>query len=362
MLHLIFTLDYEIHGNGQGCPLALMVEPTERLLRLFDAYGAKLTVMADVAEILKFKEHKDTHGCDTYGYEAIVDQLRRAVAGGHDVQLHLHSSYFNARLSQGHWDQDWSEYDFASLPYERMSTMIRRGKQFLESLLQPVDPGYRCIAFRAANWSVSPSRNVVHALIDNGLAVDTSVFKYGRRNGRVNFDYSSAHSPIAPWRVDPDDICRRDDTGALWEMPIYSEQRWLGAFVTPGRIHRAITGWRRRLPQEDRTAGAAQPNTSAGRTARQWLALLLQRQAWKADFNQCGGRQLIHALHRAARRFDARAEARLPFVLIGHSKLFTPRNERSVRPLLAHSADHPERYTFGTLSDFAAPWPAGERA
>ena len=29
MLKALFTLDYEIHGNGDGCPLALMVEPTE---------------------------------------------------------------------------------------------------------------------------------------------------------------------------------------------------------------------------------------------------------------------------------------------------------------------------------------------
>ena len=52
---VIFTLDYEIHGNGRGSPRKLMLEPTERMLALFDRYGARLTVMADVAEILRFK-------------------------------------------------------------------------------------------------------------------------------------------------------------------------------------------------------------------------------------------------------------------------------------------------------------------
>ena len=60
MLNVIFTLDYEIHGNGEGCPHELMVEPTRRLMDLFDEHGAKLTIMADVAEILKFKEYKDS--------------------------------------------------------------------------------------------------------------------------------------------------------------------------------------------------------------------------------------------------------------------------------------------------------------
>ena len=59
--------------------------------------------MVDVAEILKFKEYKDKYGCDDYYYGAIVGQLRGAIKNGHDVQLHIHSSYFNARHENGCW-------------------------------------------------------------------------------------------------------------------------------------------------------------------------------------------------------------------------------------------------------------------
>src|SRR5579864_3962361 len=128
MVNVIFTLDYEIHGNGEGCSCELMVEPTERLLRLFDEFGAKLTIMADIAEILKFKEYAEKQGRDDYHYDGIVAQLQRAVRGGHDVQLHIHSSYFNATHDGRHWAQDWSEYDFASLNPDRMSEMIEKGK------------------------------------------------------------------------------------------------------------------------------------------------------------------------------------------------------------------------------------------
>src|ERR1039457_1927212 len=113
MLNVIFTLDYEIHGNGEGCPHELMIEPTERLLRLFGEYGAKLTIMADVAEILKFKEFPSQNARDDYHYQDIIAQLRGAVSGGHDVQLHLHASYFNATHDGQKWVQDWAEYDFA---------------------------------------------------------------------------------------------------------------------------------------------------------------------------------------------------------------------------------------------------------
>ena len=115
MLQLVFTLDYEIHGNGDGCPLELMVEPTDRMLDLFDCYGAKLTIMAEVAEILRFREHAVTTGRDQFGYEAIVGQLRRAVASAHDVQLHLHPSYCRAVYRDGRWQQDYASYDLARL-------------------------------------------------------------------------------------------------------------------------------------------------------------------------------------------------------------------------------------------------------
>src|SRR4030095_11048507 len=123
-------------------PHALMVEPTQRMLDQFDRYGAKLTIMADVAEILKFKEYKEQFGRDDYHYDAIANQLKDAVRRGHDVQLHLHASYFNARFEGGRWAQDWSEYNFAGLPLPRLNEIVRIGKEYLEGLLKPISPNY----------------------------------------------------------------------------------------------------------------------------------------------------------------------------------------------------------------------------
>lgn len=360
MLRIIFTLDYEIHGNGEGHPQGLMLEPTDRLLRLCERYGAKLTIMADVAEILKFKEYKEKTGRDDYAYDRIVDQLQRAVKTGHDVQLHIHSSYFNARHENGCWVQDWSEYDFAGLPYERMTWMIGTCKQFLESFLKPLVATYSPVAFRAANWSVSPSGNVVRALIEHGISIDTSIFKYGRRKSVVNFDYSEAYSPIVPWRVKKDDMCSRDDTGSLWELPIYSERRWIGAFLTFNRLFRALMSLRHRIGLQERSS--RQADLQAAPAGDGWLAsvapdsqgegllaALVHRHAWKADFNQCGGKQLINALHRASRRHDPRGDKNLPFILIGHPKLFTTRNERSLAWFLEHCSKNTDQFAFDTL-------------
>ena len=349
MLKTIFTLDYEIHGNGDGSPVALMVEPTRRLLDMFDSFEAKVTIMAEVGEILRFKRHAIETGSDDFHSSAIEDQLRRAVQGGHDVQLHIHSSYYGARFVDGHWLQDWSEYDFARLPAARMDWMVREGKQYLETLLQPVMPEYRCNVFRAANWSVSPSFDVARALIGNGIQIDTSIFKFGRRSGRVSFDYNAAESALRPWPARADDFCRRDASSPLWEYPIYSEQRLLPAFVTLQRVHRALLGRAHRLPACGPSAESGSAHMPVSRSGR--LNSLWSRHAWKADFNQCSGRQLVATLERAHREFVV-DDGPLPFVLIGHSKLFSRLNERSLRPLLAHVARGPDRFRFGTFQDF----------
>jgi hypothetical protein len=352
MLTVIFTLDYEIHGNGDGSPDLLMVEPTRRMLDQFDRYGAKLTIMADVAEILKFREYHERTGRDDYNYKAIAAQLCDAIRRGHDVQLHLHSSYFNAQYDQGRWLQDWSEYNFAALPPERLNEVLRLGKHFLESSLRPVDDAYRCCVFRAANWSMSPSRNPVRALIDNGFKIDTSVFKYGRREGIVRFDYSNAHSDLAPWPVDEDDICRRNDAGKLIESPIYCELRSIGSFATLHRIRRVLMTRSHPLSADFPGAESAPvgPRHSLKKLASPFLKLA-RRHPWKADFNQSTGRQLSRALRRASRRHDPRGDQQLPFVLIGHSKHFTPANERSLAYFLDYVTRLPALYRFGTFRD-----------
>ncbi|MEY2486529.1 MAG: hypothetical protein QOH39_2177 [Verrucomicrobiota bacterium] len=345
MLNVLFTLDYEIHGNGDGSPHDLMVEPTARMLDLFDAYGAKLTIMADVAEILKFREYRDQFGRDDYHYEAIVAQLQDAIRRGHDVQLHLHCSYFNARFENGKWQQDWTEYNFAGLSEERINEVLGIGKTFLEEQLRTAKREYRCNVFRAGNWAVAPSRGVVRALINNGFEIDTSVFKDGQRNDHlVRFDYSEAPSELVPWRASEADICRRDDESALLEVPIYCELRPVAAFLSVNRLYRSYLSRNHRfnVPNLGGRSNCSRKNDI--------ISKLLRKHPWKADFNQCTGKQLIAALNRAEFKYGSSLVA-LPFVLIGHSKLFTRYNEKTLSSFLHFIAKKSYRSRFGTFDD-----------
>jgi hypothetical protein len=359
MYKVLFTSDYEIHGSGMGSPQELIVEPTTRMLDQLDRHEAKLTIMADIGEILKFKEYAERTGNDRFHWREISEQMRRAVRTGHDVQLHIHSSYFNATWDEAKsfWKQDYAEYDLASLPYERLRDMIRQGKLLLEETCRQAKADYRCFAFRAANWSMHPSRNIVRALVDEGFRIDTSVWKFGEYDDLVKFDYRAAHSDLVPWPVDPNDVCRRDPDGRLFEFPIYTERQPLWVFLTPNRVYRVIAQRLNPLPNPDPVADPMSSSGSAGRSLTEKLLgkakMLVRQHPWKMDFNQCTGKQLIDGLRRVEARYG-HPDVALPFVLIGHSKTFTRHNERSLRPFLEFVAAHPDRFSFGTFADFDA--------
>lgn len=352
MFKVLFTSDYEIHGSGMGSPRDLVVDPTTRMLDQFDRYGAKLTIMADTGELTKFKEYAERTGHDRFAWRGIEAQLQRAVRTGHDVQLHIHSSYFNATWDEtkGYWKQDWTEYDLASLSYDRLRELIHEGKALLEDACRKAKPDYRCFAFRAANWSMHPSPNIVRALVDEGFTIDTSVWKYGRYDDLVKFDYTGAHDALVPWPVDAKDVCRRDPSGTLFEFPIYTERQPIWVFLTANRVYRVIAQRLNPLPDPEPEGGAV-ATKKRGIGAK--LKKLVAQHPWKMDFNQCTGRQLIDGLLRVEDRYGHR-DVPLPFVLIGHSKTFTRHNERSLRPFLEFVAEHPDRFSWGTFRDFDA--------
>jgi hypothetical protein len=308
MVGLLFTLDMEVYGTGAGDPDALMVRPTEQLLSVMERRGARVTIMAEVAEILAFKRQAELQSVTA----RIEEQLRSAVARGHDVQLHLHPAWFNARRERGRWRLDASEYALVGLPPERIAEYLRRGKDYLEELLTPVRPDYRCVAFRAGNWLIQPSREVVRALERCGFGYDTSVFKHGWGSvGPYVLDYRSAHDELLPWRVDPDDINRSSSRAGLWELPIFSRKVLLPSLLTPRRV-----SMQRSLERRIAAAGAGDAAPALG-TGRPTGRLRLFRPK-KFDFCRMTFREMRDFLHRALARCGS-AGAAVPVVAIGHS-------------------------------------------
>lgn len=342
MYQVLFTLDYEIHGNGDGSPYELMVEPTYRLMNFLEKYGAKLTIFADVAEIIKFKEFYEKTGEDKFYAQDIEEQLKYAIKNGHDVQMHIHSSYFKAQYKGGKWNQHWEEYNLAELPFERIDEIVVQCKDYLENLLRPVKSDYRCDCFRAANWSMMPGKNILSVLEKNGFIIDSSVFKYGKRSGRVTFDYSEAEDKLIPWYADTNNINKENTAGKILEIPIYSENRYFPAFVSPLRVFRMV---RAQFHKHKKVQSAPSSGNQKSGIISKLFRNFTTRHAWKLDFNQASGRMLINACKRILKEYGNPSQP-LPIVLIGHSKTFIKLNETLISSFMKYLSKNDKTYEF----------------
>jgi hypothetical protein len=312
MLGLIFSLDYEIYGTGRGSFTSLMIEPTNRLVTLFRDYGAKVTIMAEVAEILALKKHPEFQ--ETAGL--IEAQLRAALSAGHDVQLHLHPAWFNARFQDQQWHLDFDEYCLPGLPETLVSHYVNLGKEYLERLAKDVRPDYRCVAFRAGNWLIQPSAHVVRALEEAGFLYDTSVFKMGRGNvGPFAIDFRDAQSDLFPWTVASDDINRAADRQGLREVPILTRKVLFTSMLTAKRLR---LQWRLRRDSGINGRPEATDGLGSGKSVAGFRLLFPK----KFDFCRSTFRELRGFLDYAVRRAEHHV-ATIPVVSIGHSTEFS---------------------------------------
>lgn len=333
--NLYFTLDYEIHGNGDGNPMELMVEPTYRLMTLLEKYHQRLTIMADVAEILCFKRYMAETGHDDYHVDEIENQLREAIRRGHDVQLHVHSSYFKAQYKDGAFDQCIDEYNMAALPFERIDEMVGECVTYLQNLLRPVKPDYKVWLFRAANWSMMPTENLYKALVLHGITHDTSVYKGGVQGGNVSYDYREAYDNLFAYPASMTNINERYENGKLIEMPIYTEMRPFWDFVTPMRLFRMI---RAKFHRHKKSSVKTSESASADKNDNRHVSLksFFRLSPLKMDFNQVDSRGLKRMMRNVMAKANGHEpkENKVDVVLIGHSKTFVPYNEKTLEPFL----------------------------
>lgn len=329
--NLYFTLDYEIHGNGDGNPMDLMVEPTYRLMDMLEQYNQRLTIMADVAEILCFHRYWQQTGRDDFHVQEIEQQLYDAIRRGHDVQLHIHSSYFKAEWNGEHFDQCIEEYNMAALSYERITEMVSQSVKYLEDLLQPIQSDYKVWLFRAANWSMMPTPILYKVLTEYGITHDTSVYKGGCQGGNVCYDYRNAHDNLLSYQASSQDINIYDPAGQIVEMPIYTEMRPFWDFISPIRIFRMVRAkFHKHKHQSQPQSVTADKNDNRKLSLRSFFV----KSPLKMDFNQVNGRGLIRMMKNIMRRAKREHLEHVDVILIGHSKTFVPYNEKTLRPFL----------------------------
>jgi peptidoglycan/xylan/chitin deacetylase (PgdA/CDA1 family) len=173
----ILTFDYEISlGRNFLPPDKVLFEPTAQVLEICDRLSVPATFFPDICSVWAYRDA----GLNDYA-DKFEAQMKRALAAGHDVQLHLHPHWLNSTFVNGEWLISTDKMYLHELGFcgeNSAGDLIQRGIKYLNDLLSPVSPQYKCIAFRAAGLALQPNeKEIITALRDNGILVDASITK-----------------------------------------------------------------------------------------------------------------------------------------------------------------------------------------
>ncbi len=228
-MNLILTLDYELYGNGSGDVFKHIIEPTDRILNICDEKNINITLFFEVLEYIKLKEQWDAG--NRMGYQedpvkAIENQLKQMALNGHDIQLHVHPQWVNAKYLDNKWQVDldnWRLGDFSVEQNYTIEDMLRDSKETIEGIIQEVVPNYCCTILRAGGYNVMPSDEVYTAMVALGLKVDSSVYPGGYETGDLSqYDFRKAPIDKDYWWVNPADFTQGVEKSEVMEIPVFA--------------------------------------------------------------------------------------------------------------------------------------------
>ncbi|MBL3528745.1 MAG: hypothetical protein JMN27_11245 [gamma proteobacterium endosymbiont of Lamellibrachia anaximandri] len=315
---LILTVDYEVFGDGSGQPRPCVLGSTERILAIAESRGVPLTLFVEALEFAAMEREPACHAQS----DAVRLQLTEALARGHDLQLHLHPQWWDAKLDPaGSWQLDLSRWRIGDLPFQEVAGLLEQGKVWLEELGRQQRPDYRCIAFRAGGWCIQPSALVLAALSDQGILIDSSVAP-GLRNATAGEWSDFRDVPDLPfWNADQD--LAAPVSRGVWEFPILT-----------GRVARMdhLKALRKAGLAEGCQGSYRGPGGIAARILGR-LSRLRQLGMVMLDFSTLPAPQLIEITRQWCEHF-AGGPVSLPLAAIGHSKNFTASSERALTEYL----------------------------
>lgn len=299
MIECIFTLDYEVYGNGVGALKELVYEPTEQLKRLFDKWNAKFVNFVEVSEFERIEEAGTDRAIDL-----VRSQVRELGSQGFEIALHLHPQWYNARFENGQWNLDYSEYNLCTLSKLRIKEIVSRAVVYMRTLVD--NSRYVPLSFRAGNWLFQPTQNAATVLSEVGIRIDSSVFKGGLQHNH-SLDYRPARKNGYYWHFESD-VNQPEPTGSWLELPIYTDM------VPPWRM-----STRKRMNMANSFSTFRGSLCQKVNRARDFMRLLYPL---KFDFCRMTLDELISMMERVIQADRERPQTLKPIVAIGHSKDF----------------------------------------
>jgi hypothetical protein len=339
----------------------------QKLLRIYSNYGVRSTFNVEVMQQLTFRHFQTAHPELKLPADAWDEAVREAFQKGHDIQLHIHPQWSKPTYEDGRWtlSGNWA------LPLHDQSTarsMLEKSKNYLESLLRPLNPAYNCVAFRSGSSCIAPSSFALSLLAQLGIVFDMSVVAGLRVNTRnLHMDYSQCEEEFLPFYPCMDDARKvSDKVEPIVCIPIFH------FYLSRRQSFTQVLSKGRQRVRVNLSSSATTSNEDADYSS-QWIELgrssrlkLLYDKAIKpclsgkymvADLSQltyAGLKEMLVAIRARAQRSRLSA---LPVILTCHSKYIS--DFSAIESFVRDVSKAPD-IEFATLTDIARKLQAGE--
>lgn len=272
-------------------------EPAEKLIKIFKEKDSRFVAFIEVAEL----EIIEAKGADS-DIDKVKHQIQELYGDGFELGLHLHPQWYNARHENGKWQLDYSEYNLCTLPRERIARIVKRSMDYLRNVL--AEPDFTPLSFRAGNWLFQPTKNAADVLAEQGIRIDSSVFKGGLQHNH-GLDYRPASKNGYYWRFG-EDVNTHDFHGRLIELPTHSVMVPIWKMITRKRVG----GWRASLSSPE----------SNGKKRSRYLDFFRFWYPLKLDFCRMTFVELKHLIDSVICEDQEKPTMFRPIVAIGHTK------------------------------------------
>ena len=216
----LLTFDYEVYfGTRTGSAERCLLEPTDALARVAAKHAAPLVFFVDAGYLLALRREMRGDYQLRLAHDAVCRQLNDLARRGHELQLHVHPHWEDARWENGRWRLDLARYALHSFEPHEIDDIVLR---YLEALRDLGGDGAGR-AYRAGGWVIQPFDRLREALRLAGVAIDSTVYRGGHRGGSVQpYDFRAAPEQ-SRWRFEHDPLVV-DSGGYFLEVPIASRE------------------------------------------------------------------------------------------------------------------------------------------
>ncbi len=224
---LLITFDYELFlGKNSGSIEKCLIEPTEKLIRIFGRHQIKAIFFIDTTYLLQLKKLSATNSIVKGDYDCIVLQIQKLIKCGHWIFPHLHPHWLDAKYvsKTNSWDlSDISRYRMEKLDQETIGELFDKSIELLNDIIKPVIPDYSPEGYRAGGWSIQPFSCFMPSFIKHQIKYDFSIIpgKYHESEAQ-KFDFKEA--PLKPKYSFSNNICQEDASGQFVEFTISTVQ------------------------------------------------------------------------------------------------------------------------------------------